>query len=121
MFKKTVKLLDTAADRRVKNLSRQLSDARCQIESAVENCIIKNGVINLYPPESPDREKASKDAKNARMRLLNNIAQYDNLMVQYSNALSNSEERKTTINWTNNHSDSHKLVEIAYKNFYKNS
>lgn len=120
MFKKTTRIEDTAVDCKIKNLGKQLSGARSKIISAVEHCIIQNGVINLYF-DGPDKEKAIEDAECSKWHLRNCIAEYDDLMAQYSAAVSNPNGKQTTIGWTNNHSDSHKLVEITYRNFYKRS
>lgn len=120
MFKKKVKILDTAIDLRIKALVNQIADKNWALISDVEKCIIRNGVIALYP-DGADKDKVIKDAEYAKHSLLCRIGAYDRLMRDYDEALAKPNGRRTTTGWRNNFSKSHELVEITYRNFYNNT
>ena len=120
MFKKKAKILDTATDLRIKALVNQITNEKWALISDVEKCIIRNGVIALYP-DGADKDEAIKDAEYAKHSLLCRIGAYDGLMRDYDEASAKPNGRCTTTGWRNNFGKSHELVEIAYRNFYKNT
>lgn len=117
MFNKS-KSFDTAADRKLKELNSQLYEVNNYLLASAEEVIVTQGVIALYP-EGADKTAAIKDAEKAKYLLLCRIGEYDGLMREYNERLTKTENRETTKEWRNTHSSSHKLIEIAYRNFYR--
>lgn len=60
MFKK--KVSDTVADRMIYEAEEITQSAKNRLVGAVQQVIIKQGVIDLYP-EGPDQERAKEDLK----------------------------------------------------------
>lgn len=91
------------------------------LDAAVQDVIIKNGVIDLYP-SGADKEKAKVDLQTAKNRLLCAIGKHDSILSEI--------ERYYVVNKYNfvEYSkwypgllaDSHKMVEIFYRNFIRN-
>ena len=118
-FKKKEKIEDNFFDRRVKEFNDQIGEATRQLYERVEQVIIKQGVINLYP-EGPDQKKAIEDCEKAKYSLLCAIGHHDGLMSDYTRYLRETKnERVTTYYWTNNYSSSHQIIENSYKIFLK--
>lgn len=118
MFRKNGRELDTSTDLQIKNFATQIAEERRYLISAIETCIARNGVIALYP-DGADKNKAIKDAEKAKYSLLSRIEAHDELMWNYNEMLTKKNDRRTTTTWRNTFSTSHELVEIAYRNFYK--
>lgn len=117
MFKK--KVSDTVADRMVYEAEEITQNAKNLLVGAVQQVIVKQGVIDLYP-EGPDQERAKEDLKKAKFSLLCAIGRYDGRLQEYKNALNKNEEwRETTIGKRCQFTPSHKVIEIAYLNFFK--
>ena len=109
MFKK--KVSDTVADRMIYKAEEITQSAKNRLVGAVQQVIIKQGVINLYP-EGPDQERAKEDLKKAKFSLLCAIGHYDGRLQEYKNALNKNEEwRETTIG--------KRCQFISYLNFFK--
>ena len=117
MFKK--KVSDTVADRMVYEAEELVQSAKNRLIGAVQQVIIKRGVIDLYP-EGPDQERAKEHLKKAKFSLLCAIGNYDGRLQEYKNALNKNEEwRKTTIGKRCQFIPSHEVIEIAYLEFFK--
>ena len=119
MFDKK-KNVDTAQDKRVKKLHSDRYDAWLKVEEATEKVIVCNGVIDLYP-DGADKDKAKRDADNAKEGLLAAMAVYDDLRNQQKQAFDTPFERVTTKDWHTVILTSHDIVEKTYKKFYKKS
>ena len=117
MFKKKKIIVDTQIDTMVREKNLKLFSVRADLKRATENVIIANGVIELYP-EGADKEKAKATAENKKLIMLSFIGKYDNLKNEV-NELLNNDNRNTTRDWQKCTETSHKIVEIAYKEFYK--
>lgn len=107
----------TSQDYIVKGFLAQRADAMHDLEERVEEVIICNGVIDLYP-EGADKEAAKKKAEKAKELLLCAIGRYDGIVNQYNDALV-STGRNTTLDYMPIYPNSHALIEDYYKNFYK--
>lgn len=117
MFKK--KVSDTVADRMIYEAEEIAQSAKNRLVGAVQQVIIKQGVIDLYP-EGPDQERAKEDLKKAKFSLLCAIGNYDGRLQEYKNALNKNEKwRETTISKRCQFIPSHEVIEIAYLNFFK--
>ena len=117
MFKK--KVSDTVADRMIYEAEEIAQSAKNRLIGAVQQVIIKQGVIDLYP-EGPDQERAKEDLKKAKFSLLCAIGNYDGRLQEYKNALNKNEEwRETTIGKRCQFISSHEVIELAYLNFFK--
>lgn len=117
MFKK--KVSDTVADRMIYEAEEITQSAKNRLVGAVQQVIIKQGVIDLYP-EGPDQERAKEDLKKAKFSLLCAIGHYDGRLQEYKNALNKNEEwRETTIGKRCQFIPSHEVIEIVYSNFWK--
>lgn len=107
----------TSQDYVVKGLLGQRQEAMRDLERCVEKVIICNGVIDLYP-EGTDKETAKENAEKAKRHLLCAIGRYDDIVNLYNDALRNI-HRNTTLSYMPIPPNSHELIEIYYKNFYK--
>lgn len=108
----------TPLDRLIMNKNQELVDAKTYLMPVAERVIIANGVIDLYP-EGADKARAIEDAEARKHSLLCAIGAYDGRMQEYNDLLKREGAREITANWTNNFSTSHKIIEIAYRNFWK--
>lgn len=117
MFNKKEKIVDTPIDVALKEKDLELFSIRANLKKAVENIIIANGVIELYP-EGVDKEKAKETAKNRKMIILPLIDKYNNLKNEINDLL-NKNDRNTTKDWQKCIKTGHEIVEIVYKELYK--
>ena len=116
--KKNLANVDTALDKRIKEVNGERLATAYSIRERAKKVIICNGAVDLYP-EGADKEKAKRDAEQAQKLLLCAIGHYDDLLRQYKEALSQEGERNTTAYWTKETKTSHEWVEVAYEEFYK--
>lgn len=118
MFNKK-KISDTATDRMINEAEELVQNAKNRLMDAVQQVIVKQGVIDLYP-EGPDQERAKEDLKKAKFSLLCAIGHYDGRLQEYKNALNKNEEhRETTIGKRCQFVSSHEVIEIAYLGFLR--
>lgn len=111
---------DTFLDKEIRTCVVNLLEFNQILTAKVEKVIIANGVINLYPEGSADRQKAVADAAKAKSSMMNTLANYDNLHATLRRLLATDGERNTTIYWTiNRWCESHEIVENAYRNFFR--
>lgn len=103
-------------DFEVNTLFNDLNEAEKRLTSAVNRCITRKNVIDLYP-DGADKKRAQSDFETAQKILLSNIGAYDNLYNQIINYPMN----KCVVmkNVINNVAKSHEIVEIAYRNYFK--
>ena len=116
--KKNLANVDTALDKRIKEIEGDRARASFSILERAKRVIICNGAIDLYP-EGADKEAAKKEAENAKELLLCAIGHYDDLRRQYLEAIEDKGERRTTVRYSCNPPKSHFWVEKAYEEFYK--
>ena len=109
---------DTALDNKIKELNNERLATAHKIRERAKRVIICNGAIDIYP-EGADKEKAKRDAEQAKHLLLCSVGHYDDLRRQYLNAFAEKGERNTTAYWTKECKRSHEWVEMAYEEFYK--
>lgn len=115
--------VETQADKTIINLYAKMTEVIGDLMESVEDVIIKTGAANLYP-NGTAKEGAVQLAEAAKMSMLATIGIYDDLRNQYGKALLiPREERNKTCTqiFSSNFAPSYRLVEIAYRNFYKNS
>jgi hypothetical protein len=115
--------IETLADKTIIDLYAKMTEVIGDLMESVEDVIIKTGAVNLYP-NGTDKERAVKQAKVAKMSMLVTIGIYDDLRNQYGKALLIPREERNKTNtkiYSSNFAPSYRLVEIAYRNFYKNS
>ena len=111
---------DTFLDKEIRTCVNSLKEFNQLLTTKVEKVIIANGVINLYPEGSADKQKAIADAAKAKNNMVNTLANYDNLYATLRRLLTTDGERNTTIYWTiDRWSESHEIIECAYRNFYR--
>ena len=111
---------DTFLDKEIRTCVNSLREFNQMLTAKVEKVIIANGVINLYPEGSADRQKAVADAAKAKSSMVNTLANYDNLYAILRRLLAVNDERNTTTYWTiDRWSESHEIVENTYRNFYR--
>lgn len=111
---------DTFLDKEIRTCVNSLREFHQMLAAKVEKVIVANGVIDLYPEGSADRRKAIADAAKAKNSMVNTLANYDNLHATLRRLLATDGERNTTIYWTiDRWSESHEIVEYAYRNFYR--
>ena len=111
---------DTFLDKEIRTCVNSLREFNQMLTAKVEKVIIANGVIDLYPEGSADKRKAIADAAKAKNDMMNTLANYDNLYATLRQLLTTEGERNTTIYWTiYRWSESHEIVENAYRNFYR--
>ena len=111
---------DTFLDKEIRTCVNSLREFNQMLTAKVEKVIIANGVINLYPEGSADRQKAVADAAKAKSSMVNTLANYDNLYAVLRRLLAVNDERNTTTYWTiDRWSESHEIVENTYRNFYR--
>lgn len=116
--KKNLANVDTALDKRIKEVNGERLATAYSIRERAKKVIICNGAVDLYP-EGADKEKAKRDAEQAKKSLLCAVGHYDDLLRQYKEALSQEGERNTTAYWTKETKTSHEWIEMAYEEFYK--
>ena len=111
---------DTFLDKEIRTCVNSLREFNNILTTKVEKVIVANGVIDLYPEGSADKQKAIADAAKAKNSMVNTLANYDNLHATLRRLLTTDGERNTTIIWTN-HSrlERHETVEYEYRNFYR--
>lgn len=112
---------DTALDRAIKAKVIEIHETKVLLRERVINVIIANKAIKCYP-DGADKIKAEKDAESMKNVLLASIGHYDCLMRDYNELLNKVGDnciRNTTKGWHNNYCNSHKLVEIEVRNFYR--
>ena len=117
-WKKKKKPVDTPLDKAIKDKAEKILHARERIKDATINLIVTKGVAELYP-EGPDKEEAVKDIGIFQISLLGAIGTYDRLMIEYHELLRKEEERITTLAFSFRRPPSHKIVEEAYREFYR--
>ena len=116
--KKNLENVDTALDKRIKEIEGDQARTTYSILERAKKVIICNGAIDLYP-EGADKEAAKKEAESAKELLLCVIGHYDDLRRQYLEAINENGERRTTVHYSCNPPKSHFWVEKAYEEFYK--
>lgn len=103
-------------DVKVREVLEKMYSLQNELKNSVHDTITKIRVIDLYL-EGDDKEKAKKDAENAKYSLLCVIGAYDSTRQEYDLVLSkNLDERDKTKNWENHFRTSHELVEFYYAN-----
>lgn len=111
---------DTFLDNEIRSCVNSLKEFNNILTTKVEKVIVANGVIDLYPEGSADKQKAIADAAKAKNSMVNTLAHYDNLHATLRRLLTTDGERNTTIYWTiDRWSESHEIVEYAYRNFFR--
>ena len=83
--KKSTTINETIQDRKVKRLSEEKFEAMKRLCDRVENVIVCEGVIALYP-EGADKEKAKYDCELQKKMLLASKAVYEDIRRQYIEA-----------------------------------
>jgi hypothetical protein len=109
--------IDTALDKKIKELDNERLTTAFAIRERAKKVIICNGAIDLYP-EGADKEAAKREAEKVKNLLLCSIGHYDDLRRQYLEALAENGERNTTAYWTKECKTSHEWVEMAYEEFW---
>lgn len=120
LFKKKNKPTSTPQDLAVVRLTERRCQALIDLRERAEKVIICNGAVDLYP-EGADKEKAIVEAEAAKFGLLCAIGVFDDLTNQYLEALAEPLERRTTLDYSTSVLTSHKVIEMAYRDFYKRS
>lgn len=116
--KKNLANVDTALDKRIKEIENDRIRTSVSIFERSKKVIICNGAIDIYP-EGADKEAAKKEAEKAKESLLCAIGHYDDLRRQYLEAIEDKGERRTTVHYCCNPPKSHFWVEKAYEEFWK--
>lgn len=118
MFRKKDLTIETHEDSVYMKIWNEVSAANFKIVRIVEDVLVKREVINLYPT-GPDKDLAQNDFETAQQFLLNAIADYDDLkreLFEYYKL--NKDKLNKTIDWIpSTMTNSHTIVEIAYRNF----
>lgn len=112
------KVQPTVLDQMIDECNGRITDARSRLKDCVIDVITKTNVVALYP-DGPDKEKAKEVANQAQQSLLCAIGQYDSQLVELKRLLGQPNPRLTTSDWEFNLNDSHKIIEEAYRNYFK--
>ena len=120
MFKKKVEEINKY-DRRMNKYISRMHEISKELEAAVQDVIIKKEVIDLYPPGA-DQQKTKVDLQTAKNKLICIIAEYDSTLNEINKYyVVNKDNFVEYVNWYPGMlSDSHKMVEIFYRNFVRN-
>ena len=116
--KKSTTISETNQDRLIKRLSEEKFEAMQTLCDRVENVIVSEGVIALYP-EGADKEKAKHDCELQKKMMLASIGHYDSIRNDYIEACMTDSLRISTAGWRSSSKTSHEIIEECYKNFYK--
>lgn len=106
-------------DERYKEMWYAVSEYKNYLYDKAQQVIVASGVVNLYP-NGPDMGAAIREREAQKASLLNYIGHYDTRLMElknyYKNTYDSLDECQT---WSpDRFSTSHKIIEIAYKNFY---
>lgn len=111
---------DTFLDKEIRSCVNSLREFNQLLTAKVEKVIIANGVIDLYPEGSVDKQKAIANAARVKNDMGKTMANYDKLYATLRRLLVTDGERNTTIYWTiDRWCESHEIVENAYRNFFR--
>ena len=120
MFKKKIEEINKY-DRRMNKYIGRMHEISKELEAAVQDVIIKKEVIDLYP-SGADQQKTKVDLQTAKNKLICIIAEYDSTLNEIKKYyIVNKDNFVEYANWYPSMlSDSHKMVEIFYRNFIRN-
>ena len=120
MFKKKIEEIN-GYDRRMNKYIGEMHRISKELEAAVQDVIIKKEVIDLYP-SGADQQKTKVDLQTAKNKLICIIAEYDSALNEINKYyVVNKDNFVEYANWYPGMlSDSHKMVEIFYRNFIRN-
>ena len=120
MFKRKIEEINEY-DRRMNKYIGRVPGISKELEAAVQDVIIKKEVIDLYPPGA-DQQKTKVDLQTAKNKLICIIAEYDSTLNEINKYyVVNKDNFVEYANWYPSMlSDSHKMVEIFYRNFVRN-
>ena len=117
---------DNIFDIELKSLKKQLGEARESLETSVEDAIIKESVIKLYPSYAESKSDIVLSAINnltlAKKRLVEALEAYEIARKNYNGFLTltlNKQLLTTTYGYVGNYREGHEVVEDTYKNFYR--
>lgn len=116
MFRRKLNKKTTPLDRRALDMMNQLTDFSYTLRDAVVSCLVKKGVIELYP-FGPDRDAAQVEFEREKNHLLHAVAQYDDKRAQIISFLE-TYAGEFTCSFTKQ-STSHEVVESEYERFWK--
>jgi hypothetical protein len=127
--KQNKELLDKATednifDTELKSLQEQLGDAYETLEFSVEDVIIKESVIKLYPSYAESKSNIVLSAINnltlAKKRLVEALEAYEIARKNYNGFLTlNRSLLSTTGDYVGSSREGHEVVENTYKDFYR--
>lgn len=102
-------------DRKVLDMVQAMQNRKNNLINAVERVIISKNVVDLYP-EGADKIKAMTDLNTRKHILICVIGEYDSMLRDLAEI---EKKRKDEINiLIPRFSNSHEIVEIAYRNFF---
>ena len=104
--KKSTTTNETIQDKRIKRLSEEKFEAMQTLYNRVENVIVCEGVVALYP-EGADKEKAKHDCELQKKMMLASIGHYDSLRNEYIEACMSDLPRISTASWRSSSKTSH--------------
>lgn len=111
---------DTFLDKEIRTCVVSLLEFNQMLTARVEKVIVANGVIDLYPEGSVDKQKAIANAARVKNDMGKTMANYDKLYATLERLLTIDDERNTTIGWMiDRWSTSYEIVENAYRNFFR--
>lgn len=115
---------DNIFDIELKSLQEQLGDAYESLEFSVEDVIIKESVIKLYPSYAESKSNIVLSAINnlilAKKRLVEALEAYEIARKNYNGFLTlNKQLLTTTYGYVGNYREGHEVVEDTYKDFYR--
>jgi hypothetical protein len=115
---------DNIFDIELKSLKKQLGEARESLEISVEDAIIKESVIKLYPSYAESKSNIVLSAINnltlAKKRLVEALEAYEIARKNYNGFLTlNRSLLSTTGDYVGSSREGHEVVENTYKDFYR--
>lgn len=118
-FKNKKEIEKTPEDNKLYDLYIKILGCSSRLKKQVYKIITLNNVIEIYP-NGADKSKAIKDANEAKEKLLCIIGEYDDKRRQYMDYFSKTQNQRIYTNdYTSELIDSHKIIENAYKYYYK--
>ena len=113
---------DNIFDIELKSLQRQLGDTREFLELSVEDVIIKESVIKLYPSKSESTFvlSAISDLDIAKNELIKALEDYETARKNYNGFLTlNRPVLNTTDGYVGSYREGPEVVADTYKDFYR--
>ena len=108
-----------AYDHKATELRQSIFSAQIALYERTQEAIVRTQVVALYPA-GPDSTLAQKDADHAKHLMLCAIGTLDGARNDYRNYVALHASKMTEAPWEmSENNPSHRLIENAYKDFFK--